>query len=179
MGSLLVISSSNDAPAPLRKPPVLPMGFKASLLTEKDSPEALLFVKTCAQCHDLPNPVMHTAKDWPEVVSRMINRARRRKFFATRPVFAPEQKSVDQIVAYLSRHALREIDPSLANDRSPAGVLFQKKCTQCHGLPDPKLHNSSEWTSVVERMRVNISRMQKEPISDSEKEELVRYLTSQ
>ena len=32
---------------------------------------AILFAATCAQCHALPNPKLHTARQWPQVVARM------------------------------------------------------------------------------------------------------------
>ena len=32
---------------------------------------AILFAATCAQCHALPDPKLHTARQWPQVVARM------------------------------------------------------------------------------------------------------------
>jgi cytochrome c5 len=176
VGALLVIASMDDQPGPPQKKLIVPIGFSANLLTEKTSPKAQLFIKTCAQCHDLPSPASHTAKEWPDVVARMVNRLRRMKFFSSRASFVPEKKSIDQIIDYLSQHALQEGDATTIDNTSPEGALFQKKCTQCHGLPSPTQHTASEWGAVVEQMRGNIERMQKEPITDQEKDTLIRYL---
>jgi len=108
----------------------------------------------------------------------MINRLRRRKFFSSRPLFVPGNVKANQITDYLSRHALEGTDPS-THTSTPAGLLFQKKCMQCHSLPHPKIHSASEWPKVIERMRENIRTMQREPISDQETEELTRYLSIQ
>lgn len=36
-----------------------------------DSPEFRAFEKVCSDCHDLPDPALHTKDQWPEVVSKM------------------------------------------------------------------------------------------------------------
>ncbi len=167
----------DDGPGPPPKKPMMPIGFTAQMLEDQTSPGAQLFIKTCAQCHDLPSPQLHTAEEWPDVVTRMVNRVRRRRFFSSQKLFVPGNKNAEKIAEYLSAHALKKADDTLMNDTSPTGQLFQRKCTQCHALPDPKLHTASEWPNVIERMRGNIERMQKEAISNSEKEELVRYLS--
>ncbi len=40
-------------------------------LIQDASPETILFSKRCAQCHHLPDPSQHTAKEWTAVVDRM------------------------------------------------------------------------------------------------------------
>ena len=96
----------DDAPGPPPQKPVMPFGFTASMLEDQTSESAQIFIQTCTQCHMLPNPKLHTKKEWPDVVSRMINRLRRRKFFSSQPLFVPGNHKANQIVDYLSLHAL-------------------------------------------------------------------------
>lgn len=51
----------------------------------------------CVQCHQAPNPVQHTAADWPQVVSRMqvyMNQQHRQ---------APDANERQLILNYLSK----------------------------------------------------------------------------
>jgi len=172
------VATLDDGPGPPQKRPLKPVGFTAAMLADQTSEPAQMFIKTCAQCHDLPAPSSHTKEEWPDIVTQMINRLRRRKFFSSQSLFVPGNDKANQITDYLSRHALEGADANAHAD-TPAGLLFQKKCTQCHAMPDPRLHSPAEWPAVIERMRGNIHRMQREPISDHEAEELARYLSVQ
>ncbi len=39
-----------------------------------DGPHRDVFIQTCGQCHDLPDPRQHSAEDWVAVVQRMSGR---------------------------------------------------------------------------------------------------------
>lgn len=41
---------------------------------------------------------------------------------------------------------------TLKNATGPGAKQFFQTCSQCHGLPDPKLHEADAWNQVVERM---------------------------
>src|SRR5215213_9704008 len=53
---------------------ILPPTFEARQLPERESAGALLAVRYCVQCHNLPNPAMHHAAKWPPIVARMVKR---------------------------------------------------------------------------------------------------------
>ena len=70
------------------------------------SPEGRVFANACSQCHVLPDPKSHTAKEWPEVVERM------KKNLAWIGVVAPNRTvggeprlEVEQILTFLERNS--------------------------------------------------------------------------
>ena len=65
-----------------------------------------MFAIACSQCHALPDPGQHTAREWPAVVQRM----RRHMQWANLVVGSPELRTVpelktEEIVALLQRYA--------------------------------------------------------------------------
>lgn len=50
---------------------VLPPEIDPALLPDSQSQGALLLVRYCSQCHNLPGPGSHTAEEWPAVEERM------------------------------------------------------------------------------------------------------------
>jgi hypothetical protein len=75
---------------------------------ELDTPAGEAFRLACNQCHVLPDPKRHTAREWPQVVARMqknmewMNRVVGSKRDPDEP-----QLRVDEINAFLRRHARR------------------------------------------------------------------------
>lgn len=71
----------------------------ADTLPEKESAGAQTFVAFCQQCHALPDPKQHTAREWPSVVERMRGNMRSmgRK--------VADDREAQRIVEYLQRHA--------------------------------------------------------------------------
>ena len=68
-----------------------------------------MFSIACSQCHALPDPIQHTAREWPAVVERMKGHMQ----WANTVVGVPELRTVpelktDQIVILLQRYARRE-----------------------------------------------------------------------
>ena len=59
------------------------------------------FVEVCSRCHALPDPRIHTAKDWPAVFLRMEGNIQRMK------VRGPTQEQTGQILTYLQEVARR------------------------------------------------------------------------
>jgi cytochrome c2 len=67
------------------------------------------FAIACSQCHSLPDPARHTAREWPGVVERM----KRHMAWTNVVVGAPELKTVpelktEEIVALLQKYARAE-----------------------------------------------------------------------
>lgn len=70
-----------------------------SLAPAEKGPGGQHFAQLCSQCHALPDPALHTAKEWPDVVSRMhVNMQRM-------GVTPPEDDEQAQILAFLTKHA--------------------------------------------------------------------------
>lgn len=167
-------SQTSHGPMLLR---ILPPRLRPSELPQPDSRGARLVALYCVQCHNLPDPAMHDARSWPEVVRRMVPRMEGRgnlgplmvdlmRAPATggRALAAPDADEAREIVAYLQRHAQRGFDaaadPGLAQAlERGAGRMFADACSQCHVLPDPAQHTAEEWPAVVDRMRENLAWM--------------------
>lgn len=165
----------------------LPPGITPEDLPEPDSAGANLLVRYCAQCHQLPNPAMHTAEDWPRVEDRMVARERMMTGMhgmmggmmrrGMRTIQAPSAEEEKVLLAYLQRHALKPASlEALGAPDTPGLALFRRTCSQCHALPDPELHTPDEWPGVVERMQKNTETMGKPVITDQERDEIVGYL---
>ena len=143
---------------------ILPPAVEPRQLPEPRSEGAHLAVTYCVQCHYLPNPAMHKATRWKSVVERMVLRMEGKGNMGTlmqdmmAGVKAPSPDEQGILTRYLQKHAQREIDPKLYPDlKSQPGQMFSIACSQCHALPDPKRHTSTEWPPVVERMRRNMA----------------------
>lgn len=73
---------------------------------EVNTPAAESFRVACSQCHVLPDPARHTAKEWPSVVARMErNMEWMNRVVGSRPVKGEPQLRVEEINAFLARHA--------------------------------------------------------------------------
>jgi len=145
---------------------ILPPTFDARELPEPASQGATLTRRYCVQCHNLPNPAMHEAAQWPRIVERMVKRMQGRGNLGTlmadmmAGVSAPSQGEARTLVAYLKKHSQKPLDakryPEVAQ---PSGEAFRLACSQCHVLPDPRRHSAAEWPAVVERMQQNMQWM--------------------
>ena len=78
----------------------------AKRFPEVDTPAGEPFRLACRQCHVLPDPRRHTAKEWPKVVARMQeNMAWMNRVVGSVPVAGEPQLRVEDINAFLARHA--------------------------------------------------------------------------
>jgi cytochrome c2 len=145
---------------------LLPPTFEARGLPEPRSRGAGLVVRYCVQCHNLPNPAMHSAARWPSVVERMVPRMQGRGNMGTlmaemmAGVQAPDAEETRTLIAYLRRHGQKPLDPARYPEvNAPSGEAFRLACSQCHVLPDPRRHTAAQWRSVVARMQYNMEWM--------------------
>lgn len=68
-------------------------------LSSDTSPDAITFKNACSQCHNLPDPQLHTVDEWPDVVERMqVNM----KIMGENVISDMEKK---KIISYLVKHA--------------------------------------------------------------------------
>lgn len=138
-------------------------------LPEPASKGAKLLRRYCDQCHDLPGPGLHTAEEWPAVVTRMKKNMDSSGIMMRlmHGVRKPDKKETETLLAYLQANAHQPIDPSKLPDRdSPGAQAFERTCSQCHALPDPKQHTAGEWPATVTRMTQNMRNMDK-PVPDA------------
>src|SRR2546422_201710 len=84
---------------------ILPPTFEARELPERGSRGAELTLRYCVQCHNLPNPAMHHPPKWPGIVERMVQRMEGRGNLGTQPVPGEPQLRLEEINAFLERHA--------------------------------------------------------------------------
>lgn len=159
-------------------PGMLPPGIAPELLPEPESRGARLLVRYCAQCHDLLSPAMHSAEEWPGVASRMFMRTS--MMDGMMGVENPARNEQRAIVAYLQKHSLKPILPkNIPAPESQGAATFTEFCSQCHSLPDPKLHRGKEWPAIVDRMQSHMRSMGKKVITEREKKYIMSYLTRQ
>ena len=67
---------------------------------------------------------------------------------------------------------------------APDGRVFAERCGGCHdrccgkghGVPDPRFHTMSEWQEIVPRMDRLIGEQGLAPLSQAEREAIMRYL---
>ena len=77
-------------------------------LPEVNGAAAESFRVACSQCHALPDPAMHTAKEWPRVVARMqTNMEWMNRVVGSKPIPGEPQLKIEDINAFLVRHARR------------------------------------------------------------------------
>ena len=73
---------------------------------EVNQPLGEAFRLACNQCHVLPDPRRHTAREWPGVVARMQqNMAWMNRVVGSQPVPGEPQLRVDEINAFLMKYA--------------------------------------------------------------------------
>jgi len=147
-------------------------------LPDPRSEGAELTVRYCAQCHNIPSPGTHSAKEWREVVTRMDRHmAEGRHPRAVMKIHRPTAAERKTVLQYLQKNALRTFSgKSLPGEGSPGAERFKAVCVRCHALPDPRLHTAVEWPEVVDRMRQNMKVMGKPGITGAERTEIAAYL---
>lgn len=69
------------------------------------------------------------------------------------------------------------VRPDNVSERDAQGAeLLGRYCTQCHELPNPRMHSAEEWPSVVENMQDIMRTRGKSEIADNEKKAITKYL---
>lgn len=173
-------ASAPPAPAPSRdaillasaKAALPPPGIAPADLPDPGSPGAQLLATHCAQCHDLPTPLMHSATDWPGVARRMWLRMDRLP--EGMAVAVPDQSARSMLLSYLTANALPITAATLPE--GPGRETFEAICSRCHALPDPRVHAPEDWLTVYLRMERNMERMNVVPATRPETEAILGYL---
>ncbi|MEJ2186748.1 MAG: cytochrome c [Gemmatimonadota bacterium] len=58
----------------------------------------------------------------------------------------------------------------------PGFGSYQHRCQSCHGLPDPTVHQPSEWSGVVDRMGRHMKAAGLLPLSSEDRAGIVEFL---
>ncbi len=151
-----------------------PPGVTPADLPEPNSKGAQLEAQFCAQCHNLPSPMTHSATDWPGIARRMW--LRMEWLPPTLGVKVPTMAERFAMLDYLTANALRV---SAANLPPGAGrETFELVCSRCHALPDPRVHSPADWPAVFSRMQGNMERMKVAPLTATQTSDILLYLQS-
>lgn len=149
-----------------------PPGIAPGDLPDPQSRGAQLLIQYCAQCHSLPAPSAHSATDWPSVARRMWLRM---DFLPdSLGIHVPSAADRFELLNYLVTNALKVSGTVL-----PAGKgrdEFSVVCSQCHALPDPRVHSAEDWPTVYSRMERNMERMQVQAPSGTVSQDILLYL---
>lgn len=151
-----------------------PAGVSPGDLPDPTSQGALLLMQYCGQCHSLPAPTAHSATDWPSVARRMW--LRMEWLPVSLGVKVPTAAQRYTILTYLLANSLK-----VSGSVLPAGKgrdEFSAICSQCHSLPDPRVHSPQDWPAVYSRMERNMERMQVQPPSANQTGDILLYLQS-
>ena len=114
LGKLMTVMMAGvEAPSPENERAIVAYHRKhamrpldAKRIPEVNGPGAESFRVACGQCHALPDPRIHTAKEWPGVVERMQkNMEWMNRVVGSKPVPGEPQLRIEDINAFLIRHA--------------------------------------------------------------------------
>jgi len=177
---------------------VVTPGIKPDELPDPNSAGAELVAHYCAQCHNLPNPVMHAATEWPGIAERMFRRESMMAHMSGMGMMgqggmmggrgmmggagmmnikAPTPEEQNTILSYLKKHALTSVTASaIPAPHTQGALLFAATCSRCHALPNPKTHTAAEWPGVVAQMKGFMQSMGKPVMTGSEEQKITVYL---
>ncbi|MFZ5594421.1 MAG: hypothetical protein ACOY4D_09240 [Pseudomonadota bacterium] len=151
---------------------IISAGLNPADLPDAGSRGAAALTTYCVQCHDLPNPAMHTPDEWQTILARMEEHIVIRRGGVAK-VAMPSQQAWFNLRDYLGRHGQQPLNPAQFKDLdTPAGKAFLTACSQCHTAPDPRQHTVKEWPRVVVRMKYNMETAKKD-VPDADATQLI------
>jgi hypothetical protein len=149
-----------------------PAGLASGDLPDPASRDAQLVITYCGQCHALPTPMAHSATDWPSVARRMWLRM---DFLPPAlGVKVPTPAERGTMLTYLMTNALKVSGSVLPSGKGRDE--FSVVCSQCHALPDPRVHSATDWPAVYARMERNMERMQVQAPGGQVSTDILLYL---
>jgi cytochrome c5 len=151
-----------------------PPGVTPADLPEPNAKGAQLVAQFCAQCHNLPTPLMHSATDWPSIARRMWLRTE--LVSPSLGIKVPAMAERFAMLDYLTANALKVSAANLPP--GPGRGTFELVCSRCHALPDPRVHSPADWPAVFSRMQQNMERMKVAPLARSQTSDILLYLQS-
>ena len=156
---------------------VIPKGMNPDDLPNADSRGATLLTLYCMQCHDLPTPAMHTASEWPDIVSRMQGYLKANLGGMLSRAMMPPKKDWMTLANYLNENAQTPIHVADFTDINTAEAkAFLSACSQCHQAPAPESHTQSEWPRVVLRMQANSLSAKRQAPDPQTRSQIISFL---
>lgn len=156
---------------------LIPAGLRAEDLPNAESRGAKVLGLYCGQCHGLPDPRMHTPKEWETVVARMEQHMQAQAGGMLVRILKPSAADMGVLVEYLHAYGLKPMESTaMARLDSGPGESYRKVCADCHALPDPAQHTTKEWRLVIARMKQNISNAGRSLPSDEAFAAVLTYL---
>ena len=152
-----------------------PAGIAPGDVPDPQSRGAQLVIQYCTQCHPLPTPTMHSATDWPSVARRMW--LRMEMLPESIGVKTPPPADRYTMLTYLLANSLK-----VSGSVLPAGKgrdEFAITCSQCHAVPDPRVHSPQDWPAVYSRMERNMERMGVRAPTATQTGDILLYLQAQ
>ena len=155
-------------------PEVMPPGLKLEQLPDTGGADASLMQNYCTQCHELPGPGRHTAKEWPQVLDRMLLLMDVADRFGglLGNVKTPTPAERNQLRSYLVMHALT---PMTQKPQGIGASAYESHCSACHALPDPAQYDV-DWTVLIKRMQRNMQVMKYTPPTADSMMQIQLYL---
>jgi hypothetical protein len=89
-------------------------------------------------------------------------------------VVVPTMAERYAMLEYLGANALKVSGASLPAGRGRED--FARVCSQCHALPDPRVHSAEDWPTVFARMEQNMRRMKVPVLADGQTTDILVYL---
>ena len=155
---------------------VIPGGLTAEKLPEPGSRGARLYASYCSQCHNLPNPKMHSTDDWPIMFEKMTEHSR--LMAGLNPdikMLVPNEKA--EIISYLTRNGFVALPGNAALLKGPDAFKIIWFCSVCHAIPDPKQFSPQEWSKIVDRMNDYRNKQGREEMTKSDRDAIINFLT--
>ncbi|MBI3982601.1 MAG: cytochrome c [Gemmatimonadetes bacterium] len=78
------------------------------------------------------------------------------------------------ITRYTVANALKVSGANLP--QGPGRERFERTCSRCHELADPRQHTPGDWVAVVTRMSQHMEQMVGQPLDAQELQQIVLYL---
>lgn len=151
---------------------IIPSGLTADQLPDPQSKGAVLFASYCSQCHNLPNPKMHSAGDWSMTFEKMMGHATLMAG-ALPDVKLPADKEKKEIVSYLEKNGFRDLpanSPLLEDPQAFSVIWF---CSVCHAVPDPEQFPAKEWGKIVDRMNGHRKKQGRDEMSSADRKMII------
>lgn len=153
----------------------IPGGLTADQLPDPQNNGAVLFASYCGQCHNLPNPRMHSTGDWPVRFEKMMDHAILMAS-ASLDVKIPVDNEKQEIVSYLEKNGFKGLPATAVLRVEPNGFNITWFCSVCHAVPDPDQYPAKEWAKIVDRMNSYRKQQGRKEMSNSDKKAVIDFL---
>lgn len=154
---------------------IIPSGLTVGQLPDPQSKGAALFASYCSQCHNLPNPKMHSKGEWPMMFEKMMGHAELMAG-ASLEVKTPVDKEKKEIVSYLEKNGFRGLPANAPLLKDPQAFNVIWFCSVCHAVPDPAQFPAKGWGEIIDRMNGHRKKQGRDEMSSSDRKDIINIL---